>query len=84
MSDYNKGVFSNISFKSNQSFTVIDPKSKNFSIYKDKVNFKNVNLSLYEFESLDPSLPKNPQYYNIIRSTNYIDYYNDQIYIFKI
>jgi hypothetical protein len=52
-------------------------KTKN----KKKLNFKNVNLSLYEFESLDPSLPKNPQYYDIIRSTNYIDYYNDQIYL---
>jgi len=48
VSDYNKGVFSNISFKSNQNFTVIDPKSKNFSIYK---NAMIITPNIYELQN---------------------------------
>jgi rfaE bifunctional protein kinase chain/domain len=47
ISDYNKGIFSNISIKNNECFTIIDPKNENFSLYK---NAMIITPNIYELQ----------------------------------
>ncbi len=48
ISDYNKGIFSNVKIKNNECFTIVDPKNEKFSCYK---NAMIITPNIYELQN---------------------------------